>query len=218
MSRLDVPSEVDPNGAYEDTLTWYRQHAAAYAAKIAGVEPPEIRKFDQWLPDRSRVLDIGCAAGRDTVFLGQRHWVTGVDITPEMIELARRKGGNCSFIVGDSTRLAFDNDTFDGLCLRSVLLHLPADLVPIALGEVRRVGKNGARTLVRVKKRWGDDRYVIGGREVRTSSTRLFHLFTPEEIAADMQKAGFVIDELEEAPDDDHSEVVCLNVFAHVVK
>lgn len=35
-----------------------------------------------------KILDIGCGAGFFGILLGQKHSVTGIDLTPEMIEAA----------------------------------------------------------------------------------------------------------------------------------
>ena len=55
---------------------------------------------------RLKILDIGCGAGFFGILLGQKHHVTGIDLTPEMIEAARAlaaaERSNAEFMVMDA--------------------------------------------------------------------------------------------------------------------
>jgi tellurite methyltransferase len=60
----------------------------------AGTEPdPFLAMLEQYrslLPDSGRALDVPCGAGRNAVWLAQRHWsVTGCDISMEGLRKAR---------------------------------------------------------------------------------------------------------------------------------
>ncbi len=57
-----------------------------------------------------RALDLGCGSGTDSMYLARLGWnLTGVDIVPEAVALARRNaaaaGVNVRFVEGDATRL-----------------------------------------------------------------------------------------------------------------
>mgnify|MGYP000069128072 CR=1 FL=1 len=77
-----------------------------------------------------RALDIACGTGDFTVELLKRFpgmEVTGVDLTPEMIDIARAKTGDLdssvNFAVGDAQDLGFiadeTRDNFSGVRFRS---------------------------------------------------------------------------------------------------
>src|SRR5215216_7278274 len=54
------------------------------------------------LPDGAAVLDLGCATGELlTRQLAQRFTVTGVDISPRQIELAKQRISQATFIRAD---------------------------------------------------------------------------------------------------------------------
>lgn len=76
-----------------------------------------------------RILDIGCGAGFFSIILSQLgHTVTGIDITPNMIEesklLAYSVNSNVEFIVMDAEKLDFDTNYFDVVVARNVTWNL----------------------------------------------------------------------------------------------
>src|SRR2546428_3401310 len=82
--------------------------------------PREVNEF--WLPavgleagvtSSSRLLDVGCGTGRLAVPLSLRCRVVGVDVSREMIGVARAKGSPATFILGEAGRLPFLDRTFD---------------------------------------------------------------------------------------------------------
>jgi demethylmenaquinone methyltransferase/2-methoxy-6-polyprenyl-1,4-benzoquinol methylase len=95
----------------------------------------------------ARVMDLACGTG-DIGFEAAAHGgvVTGLDITPRMIELARTKErarglATCSWVVGDMTALPMANAAFDVITTGYGLRNVP-DL-PRALAEMHRVLKAG---------------------------------------------------------------------------
>jgi len=102
------------------------------------------------------VLDVGCGTG-DLTLLAKEHagstgQVCGIDAASEMIELARRKAArqkaDIDFRVGVVERLPYPDDSFDVVLSSLMMHHLPADLKPIALAEVRRVLKLNGRLVI----------------------------------------------------------------------
>ncbi len=73
-------------------------------------------------------LDIGCGVGRWTLELAARGFdVTGIDLSPYMIELARtraaQRGAIASFMVGDLVSMSLGR-TFDLILCVTVLQHI----------------------------------------------------------------------------------------------
>ena len=105
-----------------------------------------IKEISAWIPqDRKlKILDVGCGTGFFTILLTkQGHEVTGVDLTPEMIErsicLAKEEQADCRFQVMDAENLEFEDETFDLVISRNLTWTLPD--VEQAYGEWKRVLK-----------------------------------------------------------------------------
>jgi ubiquinone/menaquinone biosynthesis C-methylase UbiE len=133
------------HGHHESVL---RSHRWRTAENSAGFLLPYLSKG-------MSLLDVGCGPGNITADLASRLGdgpVTGVDLSEEVIEMARSQYDsettpNLSFEVGNVYELDFPNKSFDVVYAHQVLQHLarPVD----ALKEMRRVLKPGGTLAVR---------------------------------------------------------------------
>jgi SAM-dependent methyltransferase len=157
-----------------------------------------------------RVLDAGCGTGRASVWLAEQGAeVVGVDISPEMLRVAREDVPAGSFHVGDlADPLPFEDGSFD-VVVSSLVMHYLRDWVP-TLRELRRVLRPDGVVVMSTHHPAMDaeladsgdyfavellrDRWTVCGREheVRFWHRPLSRMF--REIA----EAGFRIDELSE--------------------
>jgi SAM-dependent methyltransferase len=99
-----------------------------------GLRDPEVRRawadrLRVWLPDRaSDVLDLGCGTGSLSLLAAEQgHRVTGVDLSPAMVDRARAKlaGRDAAFLVGDAVAPPVGEQLFDVVLVRHVLWALP---------------------------------------------------------------------------------------------
>jgi ubiquinone/menaquinone biosynthesis C-methylase UbiE len=99
----------------------------------------------------TRVLDVACGPGIVTcAAAAQAAQVTGIDLTPAMIEQAKarqaREGlANCDWQVGDATALPFADASFDTVITRYSFHHMPEPAR--ALREMARVTRPGGRVV-----------------------------------------------------------------------
>jgi len=95
------------------------------------------------MPTRSRVLDVGCGVGRISFeFAARGIEVYGLDISKEMVEVAKAKSRDVEFLVMDSGRLGFRKNLFDLAIAVTVLQHVTKEeTMRAAIQEMIRVVK-----------------------------------------------------------------------------
>lgn len=103
-------------------------------------------------------LDFGCGAGRLTQALaGWFDSVTGIDISPVMLDLARKHnnfGERCAYRLNTSDDLVqLPSDSFDMVYSQIVLQHLPAPVACRYLSEFVRVLRPGGLALIQLPSR-----------------------------------------------------------------
>src|SRR5439155_1024284 len=74
--------------------------------------------------------------------------VFGLDLSPRMVELARRRNPGIPFEQGDMLALALADASLAGIVAFYSLIHLARDTVARALGELTRVLAPGGRMLI----------------------------------------------------------------------
>jgi arsenite methyltransferase len=99
-----------------------------------------------------RVLDLGSGAGTDSLIaaqmVGEHGRVTGIDMTPEMLDKARAAAAqagvaNLEFVEAEAERLPFPDASFDVVISNGVI-----DLIPdkdAVYAELHRVLEPGGR-------------------------------------------------------------------------
>ncbi|MEZ4867171.1 MAG: class I SAM-dependent methyltransferase [Caldilineaceae bacterium] len=101
-----------------------------------GLREPGVRRawhklLAEWLPTApARVLDIGCGTGSLSLLLAEQGYrVTGIDLSPRMIEQAERKataaGQMITWHVMEASNPRFAQHHFDLLLCRHLLWALP---------------------------------------------------------------------------------------------
>lgn len=126
----------------------------------------------------SRVLEVGCGLGFDTMALarivGSTGWVVAVDSSQAMLELARSRsedlGLPVEFVLGDASRLDYDDGCFDCTRVDRTLQHIPEP--ERVLKEMARVTRSGGR-IVAYEPDWGT--FTIGSRDRQVTRKILDH-------------------------------------------
>jgi SAM-dependent methyltransferase len=125
----------------DDIRTSYDTVAASYAELVqdgAADEPANLDLFAKLAS--GPVLDVGCGPGRLAALLHERGLqVIGIDLSPGMIEIARRDHPGIDFRVGSMTDLELPDGALGGVISWWSIIHLPRDVVPQAFAEFHRV-------------------------------------------------------------------------------
>jgi ubiquinone/menaquinone biosynthesis C-methylase UbiE len=144
---------MDPVKKHAQQIVDQFSRMTVYFAKLPGHEEATqllIRMAETTAADA--VLDVACGAGAVACAAAQTaRQVTGIDLTPSMIERATALQAelgltNLAWHIGDSARLPFRSDQFDVVLTRYSLHHFlqPADV----LAEMTRVCKPLGRITV----------------------------------------------------------------------
>jgi len=138
------------------------------------------------------VCDVGCGPGHVGRYLTERGVdVFGLDLSSEMVALARRRNPSMRFEQGDLRALGLPDASLAGIVAFYSLIHLERAEIASALTELARVLVPGGLILIAFH---GGDGAVHAddwfGRGVSIDAT----LYRPAEMAAAMERAGFHVE------------------------
>ncbi len=202
-----------------DTRNSYDADADGYAEKVQGLleSRPYLRASLAIFADLVReagggaVADIGCGPGyvtRHLCDLGVDAF--GIDLSPAMVELARRDHPDIRFEVGTMTDLDLADGSLTGVLAFWSVIHVPDHSVPGVFAEFRRVLRPAAPLLVGFHVGDEVDHTTEGysGGAINVDSYRR----PPTKVARWLRETGFTIEaQLLMDPDE---EVPGANLFA----
>ncbi|MDX3853306.1 class I SAM-dependent methyltransferase [Streptomyces sp. AK02-01A] len=143
--------------------------------------------------DRGPVAGLGCGPGKVTAHLAHLGVSAfGVDLSPKMIELARRAHPSLRFEVGSMTSLAIQDNELGGILAYYSTHHTPPESLPRVFAEFHRTLAPGGHLMV---AGWVGDNarlrptQAYGGHPVSYES----HLLPADRIVALLGQAGLVI-------------------------
>ncbi|MFH8572920.1 class I SAM-dependent methyltransferase [Streptomyces sp. NPDC017993] len=195
---------IEPNTDdwLEDTRTSYDTVATSYADQVRHLleETPDQRAVLAQFADLvctsggGSVADVGCGPGRITAHLRALGVdAFGIDLSPGMIEVARRDHPGLRFELGSMTHLDLAHDSMGGLVAWYSLIHVPDDEISSVLAHFQRVLRPGGPLLLSFHV--GDDSQLktqgYGGHPMKV----YVHRRQPGQMAAWLNDAGFTVEE-----------------------
>jgi SAM-dependent methyltransferase len=153
---------------------WLRAALAAFAEDVRGLGP---------------VLDVGCGPGGVTAHLSALGVdASGVDLSPRMVEHARRLHPGLRFAVASATDLRLADASLGGVLGWWSLFNLPRDLLLGVLVSFARALRPGGQILLATHVGDGDvvRTEAYGGVPVSWTT----HLWRPDQLAALLAGAG----------------------------
>jgi SAM-dependent methyltransferase len=183
-----------------DCQTSYDRVADEYVRRI--FDELQHKPFDRQLLDRfaadvrdaGPVCDVGCGPGHVARYLHERGVrVCGVDLSPAMVERARRLTPGVEFRQGDMMALEAPDKAWAGIVAFYSIIHIPPGDMARALAELLRVLRPGGTLLLAFHV--GDDIIHLDewwGRAVSVD----FFFFRSDEMARQLREAGFRVEEI----------------------
>lgn len=165
---------------------------------------PYVDNFLSCLPKNAKILDAGSGPGNLVKHALHRGYkAEGVDLSEEMVRIAREKVHEGKFTLMDMRHLDYADTTFDGIISSYSLIHIPSDEIPDTLKEFYRVLRPGGNLLIIVQK--GEADHIVN--EPFDKKERMFiNFFTCARLAKLLSTAGFSIIQQEEVRTSDIHE------------
>jgi SAM-dependent methyltransferase len=184
----------------KDFQTSYDLVADEYVRRISGelqhkpLDRQLLDRFAARVRDFGPVCDMGCGPGHVARYLQDRGVeVCGVDLSPAMVERARRLTPGVEFRQGDMMTLDISDGAWAGIVAFYSIIHIPRSDMAQALGELSRVLRPGGILLLAFHI--GDDSIHLDewwGQKVCVD----FFFFRSDEMATYLREAGFDIEEI----------------------
>lgn len=139
---------MDVRESYDSAAEAYAEHLAA---ELAGkpLDRHLLNRFAEETRDRGLVADLGCGPGHVARYLHEQGVaMLGIDLSPEMIRVARRLHPGLDFRVGDMKRLDLPDSALAGVIAFYAIVHFDSSELGAILLELRRVLSPGGLALL----------------------------------------------------------------------
>lgn len=149
MTYQDAPS---PDRLTRRQQRTWRREASRYDAMIAKAERGMLAGTREWIGARAqgRVLEVAIGSGRSLPHYAPEIEVVGVDLSPEMLAIARERasslGRPVELLVGDAEALDLPDEAFDTVVCALALCSIPRPAA--ALAQMHRVLRPGGALLL----------------------------------------------------------------------
>lgn len=181
--------------AAHDVLAEFYAERLADALERSPVERAVLGLFCELVREAGvgrEVGDVGCGTGRLAPWLSAQGLAPhGVDLSPRMVEVARREQPGVPFEVADVRALPFADASLAGVVCWYSLMYLPPADRPVAFAELARVVHPGGYLATGFKA--GDDRRRRGGRASGLGIAFDVWWHSPEEVRERLEAAGFEV-------------------------
>lgn len=174
--------------------SWYNfRHRTIFQAELDNLAR-------RW--QKGRLLNVGCAHGPDFPPFARGFELYGIDISPKMIELAKKYAEKFKFSVdlkqADARQLPYNDGFFDFAIAVASLHHIEGEAERLkALVELKRVLKPGGEAFITVWNRW-QPKFWLKSRDTQVPWKqkdevlyRYYHLFSYGELEKLVRKVGF---------------------------
>lgn len=146
------------------------------------------------------LLEVGVGTGKNMPFYPPDVRIRAIDLSPKMLERARRRAAKLSATVelslADVQALPFPDDEFDEVLATFVFCSVPDPV--LGLREVRRVLKPGGRLLLLEHVR-AANRFVGRLMDIANPlSVRVTGVNINRRTVANVERAGFTLDRVED--------------------
>ena len=152
-----------------------------------------IDKYLSFLKIGTAILDVGCGAGEKSKYFAKKGFnITGLDFSEEMIKLAKEQVPAGKFFVKDIKQSLGFKNSFDGVFVQAVLLHIPKKEAVSVLENIMSPLRPGGYFYIAVKelKPGNKDEEIVKENNYGYEYERFFSYFTLDELKSYVTKVG----------------------------
>ena len=164
------------------------------------------RRYSEWRPrlwsmvQGPKVLEVGVGTGKNMPYYPEGVQITAVDLTPGMLEYAKKRAAELNIDVdlqlGDAQNLDFPDDTFDDVVSTFVFCSVPDPT--LGLKELLRVTKPNGRLLMLEHMRAGNDIAGIMMDVMNPVMVRLSGANINRRTVEHVQQSGWQLEQVED--------------------
>ncbi len=180
---------------YKETFETWNKIASQYQDKFMALDlyNDSYDFFCNSIPDgKSNILDIGCGPGNITKYLLSKRDdfnIFGIDIAPNMVELATKNNFTASFKVMDCREINLLQTKYDGIVCGFCLPYLsPSDSIKFIADCFNLLNKNGILYISFVEGEPNKSGFQIGS----TGDRSYFYFHTLKELKKLLIQNNFV--------------------------
>ncbi len=175
----------------EEAVRVYNKIAESYAKEF--MSPSDyINDFLSLVVKKGKILDIGCGVGIDANYMASKGFkVIGIDLSKEMLKLAKQKFPKIDFRLGDMRKSSFKSNFFNGIFAAYSLIHLPKEDVLDVLKSLHKFLKIKGVIYIAVHEGKSSEIFVTG--PLKPDEKTFLDIFSFKELKELLEKAGFSI-------------------------
>lgn len=210
--------QVQADALLKETEQGYN-HIASHFSSTRQAPWSEVQNLvDQYIHPGQEILDVGCGNGRVANLADKiKAHYTGIDLSSELIAIARTQHPEATFVVSNMMHTPFANNSFDHVMMIASFHHIPSRAYRLqTIQEMARITKPGGMILmtnwnkyqwrfakIRLQFGWqlltkpvmdrGDVLIPWRNQERKTITNRYYHFFTAGELRRLARAANLTI-------------------------
>ena len=149
--------------------------------------------FISYLKSGNSVLDVGCGGGTKSKYLANKGLkVLGIDFSENLLKIAKREVPQAKFSMMNINKMDTLEESFDGIFMHAVLLHIPKKEIEGILKKAVSKLKDGGYLYIAVKEKieGGVDEETKVDNDYGYEYERFFSYFSLEDLKTYFNNVG----------------------------
>ena len=191
----NLPEKIVNSRNNQKAVDLFNKMADSYQQRFFSVEmySESLLLFLAHLKENASVLDVACGPGNISHFLLKRRpdlKLLGIDLAPNMIQLARINNPSANFLVHDALEIDKLDSNFDAIIIGFLFPYLSMDQVQVFLQKVyQKLPENGTVYLSTMEDLYENSRLKASS----TGEQLMMHYYESAFLIGVLEQIGFQI-------------------------